>query len=40
LTLAPLATVSPAAAEEAPFDWRGFYIGYHLGASEPASHLK
>jgi hypothetical protein len=41
LMLAPLATGSPAAAGEAPpFDWRGFYVGYHLGASEPASHLK
>lgn len=34
LTLASLAVVSPAAAGEAPpFDWRGFYLGYHLGGA-------
>lgn len=34
LTLGSLATVSPAAAEDVlPFDWRGFYLGYHLGGA-------
>ena len=34
LALASLAVVSPAAAEEAPpFDWRGLYLGYHLGGA-------
>ncbi len=34
LALASLAMVSPAAAGEAPpLDWRGLYLGYHLGGA-------
>jgi len=34
VTPAPLAAVSPAIAGDAPpFDWRGFYLGYHLGGA-------
>jgi len=32
--LTPLAAVSPAIAGDArPFDWRGLYLGYHLGGA-------
>ena len=34
LMLALLAPVAPAAGGDAPpFDWRGFYLGYHLGGA-------
>jgi opacity protein-like surface antigen len=33
LMLAPLAHSSASAEEAQPFDWRGFYLGYHLGGA-------
>ena len=34
LLFMPLATGSPAVADDVPpFDWRGFYVGYHLGGA-------